>query len=321
MRVIITGGTGLIGRSLAQALATVGHEIIVLSRDPTQAARVVARDGLASVRAVGWDARTDEGWGKLVTRESAIVNLAGASPAHWRWTPSYRARILESRLGASQAVMRAIERYGPPTVLVQASASGYYGDRGQELLTEASRPGQGFRALVCQQWEAATSQAHTRRCVIRTGLVLDTHVGALPPLLRFAQLLGSRLGDGRQWLPWAHKADVASAIRLLLECPALDGAFNLSAPGAVTNRQFIHTAQRVLGRFPLFPLPAIALRVALGELSSVMLDSQRLVPQRLVEESFPFAYPELDQALHHLLAANEPPRWNPVKRAGVASAR
>src|SRR5215467_12015531 len=131
MRVIITGGAGLIGRSLVHALVPIGHEIIVLSRDPAQAARMFARDGLASARAVGWDARTDEGWGEFVTRESAIVNLAGASPAHWRWTPSYRARILESRLCASQAVMRAIERYGPPTVLVQASASGYYGDRGQ----------------------------------------------------------------------------------------------------------------------------------------------------------------------------------------------
>jgi uncharacterized protein len=313
MRVIITGGSGLIGRSLVLALAPIGHEIIVLSRDPVQAARIFGRDWLASVRVVGWDACTDEGWGELVTRESAIVNLAGASPAHWRWTPVYRARILESRLGASRAVMRAIARYGPPTVLVQASASGYYGDRGQEPLTEASRPGHGFRALVCQQWEAATAQVHTRRCVIRTGLVLDTHAGALPPLLRFAQLLGSRLGDGRQWLPWAHKEDVASAIRFLLERPALDGPFNLCAPQAVTNRQFIHTAQGILGRLASFPLPAIALRVALGELSSVMLDSQRLVPQRLVEEGFLFAYPELDQALRHLLAADEPSRWKPVK--------
>jgi uncharacterized protein (TIGR01777 family) len=303
MRVIITGGSGLIGRSLVQALAPIGHEIIVLSRDPAQTAQVFGRDGLASVRTVGWDARTDDGWGELVTRESAIVNLAGASPAHWRWTPSYRARILESRLGACRAVMRVIERYGPPTVLVQASASGYYGDRGQELLTEASRPGHGFRALVCEQWETATAQAHARRCVIRTGLVLDTHAGALPPLLRFAQLLGSRLGDGRQWVPWAHKEDVASAIRFLLERPALHGPFNLCAPQAVTNRQFIHTLQHILGRFPLFPLPAIALRAALGELSSVMLDSQRLVPQRLVQEGFPFAYPELVQALCHLLAA------------------
>jgi len=321
MRVIITGGAGLIGKSLVQALVPIGYEIIVLSRDPAQAARVFARDRPASVRAVGWDAHTDEGWGELVTRESAIVNLAGASPAHWRWISSYRARILESRLGAGRAVMRAIERYGPPAVLVQASASGYYGDRGQELLTEASLPGHGFRALVCQQWEAATAQVHTRRCVIRTGIVLDTHSGALPPLLRFARLLGSRLGDGWQWLPWAHKEDVASAIRFLLERPALDGPFNLCAPRAVTNRRFIRTAQRILGGFPLFPLPAIALRVALGEMSSVMLDSQRLVPQRLVEAGFPFAYPEVHQALHHLLATNEPSCWNPVKRVGVAPVR
>lgn len=301
MRVIITGGTGLIGRSLIELLAHDDYEIVVLSRHPTLAAQMFHQQGLTNIQIVGWDAQTSQGWGELISKESAIVNLAGASPAHWRWTWAYRARILESRLHAGVAVMQAIERYGPPEVLVQASAAGYYGDRGQELLTEASIFGQGFRAKVCQEWEASTAHAQTRRCIVRTGLVLDIHEGAFPPLLYFAQLLGSQLGNGQQWIPWIHKEDVAKAIQFLLEQRMLSGPFNLCAPNAVTNRDFLRMVQHVLKRFPVFPLPAFALRLLLGELSTVVLDSQHLLPERLTEANFLFDYPRLDQALHHLL--------------------
>lgn len=305
MRVIISGGTGLIGRSLAQLLALQGYEIIVLSRHPELATRMFYQQGLRSVQIVEWDAQTALGWGKLITSESAIINLAGATPAHWRWTQAYRTHILESRLRAGQAVMQAIERYGPPEVLVQASAAGYYGDRGQELLTETSPPGQGFRARVCQKWEASTAHVQTRHCILRTGLVLDRHEGAFPPLLRFAHLLGSRLGDGQQWVPWIHKADVARAIQFLLEHRMLSGPFNLCAPQAVMNREFLRTVQRILKRPSVFPLPAFALKVLLGELSTVVLDSQHLLPQRLVEAHFRFEYPQLDQALRYLLQRME----------------
>ncbi len=301
MRVIITGGTGLIGRSLAQLLAPQGYEVIVLSRRPALADQMFHQRGLTRIQTIGWDARSALGWGELITSESAIVNLAGATPAHWRWTRSYRMHILESRLHAGKAVMQAIERYGPPKVLVQASASGYYGDRGQELLTEASLPGQGFRTMVCQKWEASTAYAQTRRCLVRTGLVLDTHEGAFPPLLRFAQLLGSQLGDGQQWVPWIHKVDVARAIQFLLKHQTLSGPFNLCAPEAVTNRELLRIVRHVLKRFPVFPLPAVALRVLLGELSTVVLDSQHLLPQRLTEANFRFEYSQLEQALQDLL--------------------
>jgi uncharacterized protein (TIGR01777 family) len=301
MRVIIAGGTGLIGRPLAAALARRGHEVVVLSRDPALAARTFARRGLASIRTAGWDGQTAQGWGEMIVRESAIVNLAGASPAHWRWTNAYRARILESRLHAGEAVMQAIERYGPPDVLVQASASGYYGDRGQIVLTEASPPGRGFRAEVCQAWEASTARAATRRCILRTGIVLDTSAGAFPPLLRFARLLGSQLGNGQQWLPWVHNADVTNAIQFLLEHRALSGPFNLCAPMPATHQEFMQVMRRELRRPAIFTLPAWALRVALGELSRVVLDSQRMTPQRLMEAGFRFDYPQLDGALRHLL--------------------
>jgi uncharacterized protein (TIGR01777 family) len=301
MRVIIPGGTGLIGRSLVALLSHDGYEVVVVSRHPTLAAQRFHQQGLTNVHIVGWDARSAQGWGELITNESAIVNLAGATPAHWRWTRSYRARILESRLRAGEAVMQAMERYGPPEVLVQASASGYYGDRGQELLTEASLPGQGFRAKVCQEWEASTAHAQTRRCIVRTGLVLDPNAGAFPPLLHFAQLLGSQVGNGQQWIPWIHKADVAKAIQFLLEQRMLSGPFNLCAPQAATNQDFLRMVRHVLKRFPVFPLPAFVLRVLLGELATVVLDSQHLLPERLTEVNFQFEYPRLDQALYHLL--------------------
>jgi uncharacterized protein (TIGR01777 family) len=301
MRVIILGGTGLIGRALVELLAHHEYEIVVVSRNPAFAAQRFLQQGQTAVHVVGWDARSAQGWGELISKESALVNLAGATPAHWRWTPAYQARILESRLHAGQAVMQAIERYGVPNVLVQASASGYYGDRGEELLTEASLSGQGFRAKVCQEWETSTAHAQTRCCIVRTGLVLDIHEGAFPPLLHFAQLLGSQVGNGRQWMPWIHKADVARAIQFLLEQPMLSGPFNLCAPQAVTNRDFLRMVRHALKRFPVFPLPAFALRVLLGELATVMLDSQHLFPERLTMANFQFEYPHLDRALSHLL--------------------
>lgn len=301
MRVIISGGTGLIGRSLAHLLVTQGYEVIVLSRYPQQAAHLFARQGLPQIQTVGWDATTAQGWGELLTGECAMVNLAGASPAHWHWTQAYKARILESRLRAGAAIMQAIDHYGPPAVLVQASASGYYGDCGQELLTEASASGQGFRAQVCELWEASTAHAQTRRCIVRTGLVLDVHEGAFPPLLQFARLFGSQLGNGQQWIPWIHKKDVARAIQFLLEQPTLSGPFNLCAPETATNADFLRAVRRILKRFSVFPIPAVALRVLLGELATVVLDSQHLVPQRLMDAHFRFAYPRLEQALQHLL--------------------
>ncbi len=301
MRVIITGGTGLIGKALIGVLAERGHEVVVLSRDPAQAQQQLRGSGLRGVRMVGWDAQTAQGWGSLISRESAVVNLAGASPAHWHWTKAYRQRILESRLRAGQALMQAVEQYRAPGVLVQASAAGYYGDCGQEFLTEESAPGQGFRAEVCQVWEASTLHIKTRHCILRTGFVFDSHAGIFPSFLLFARMSGKRLGSGRQWMPWMHISDVASAITFLLEQPTLSGPFNLCAPELITNRDFLGQVGQVLKRPGLLPIPALALKATLGELSTVVLDSQRLLPQRLTDADFSFGYPRLDLALQQLL--------------------
>lgn len=301
MRVIITGGTGLIGSALIALLRQRQFEIVVLSRDPAAALRQFAHAGWTDVQVFGWNARTAKPWGRMITTDCAIVNLAGASPAHWRWTNAYQADILASRLHAGEAIVQAIARYGSPAVLVQASASGYYGDRGDEVLTEASAPGQGFRAEVCQQWEASTAQVQTRRCVVRTGIVLDNHAGAFPVYRRFARMMGSQLGTGHQWMPWIHRDDVAKALLFLIEQPLLVGPFNVCAPEPVSQSDFTHAAQRILRRPALFPMSALALRAALGEMARVVLDSQRIAPQSLLASGFTFTFPHLEQALQFVL--------------------
>ena len=300
MRVIITGGTGLIGRALVEQLTAQAYEVIVLSRDSARAARQFQRQ--PCVRAVGWDGCSGEGWGRLITADSAIVNLAGTNPAHWRWTTRYKARIRESRLHAVAAVLDAIARYGPPEALAQASASGYYGDRDDETLTESSPPGEGFRAKVCQEVEEAVAAAPTRRIILRPGIILARDAGAFPSLRLFARMMGRQMGDGRQWIPWVHLQDVARAIAFLIERKTLAGPFNVSAPVPTTNREFLQAARHILGRPGVFTLSAPLLRAALGEEASVVLDSQRMLPQRLLASGFTFDYPDLDQALRRLLS-------------------
>lgn len=300
MRVIITGGTGLIGGALCAALLRHGLEVIILSRTP--APHQTPPDARVALRRVVWDGRSAAGWGALITRDTAIVNLAGANPAHWRWTPDYRRLILQSRLDAGSAVTEACRLHGPPARLIQASASGFYGDRGEEILTETSAAGHGFRATVCQQWEASTASLAVSRCVIRTGIVLAFAAGAYPPLRRFAQLLGRRIGSGKQWLPWVHLTDVAGAICWLLEHHEIVGPVNVCAPASVSNGEFIDAVGHMLGRPGIVPLPAPLLRLALGEMSSAVLDSERMLPTRLLAADFAFAHPHLTSALADLHA-------------------
>lgn len=301
MRVIIAGGTGLIGRALAADLAADGRDVIVLSRSPERATGLPA-----GVRAERWDGRTAQGWGHLADGADAIVNLAGENLAAGRWTPERRARIRESRLRAGAAVVEAIRDVAAkPRVLIQASAVGYYGPRGDEELTEDAAPGDDFLARLCLEWEASTAAVTgfgVRRATIRTGIVLSPQGGALPRLvLPFRFFAGGRLGSGRQWYPWIHLADEVAAIRFLIDTEAASGPANLTAPHPVTNATMSAAIGRVLGRPALLPVPSAALRLTLGDMATAVLDGQRAVPARLLALGYRFQFPDVEKALRDLL--------------------
>jgi len=307
MRVLITGGTGLIGRALSEDLVSQGHEVIVLSRSPERASGFP--DG---VHVVGWDARTAEGWGHLADGAGAIVDLAGASIAGEgffpsRWTEEQRRVIRESRLNSSRAVVEAVEQAErKPGVLVQASGVGYYGYRGDELLTEEAAPGDDWAArFTAEEWEpssAPVEEMGVRRVIARTGVVLSVEEGALPRLLLpFRLFVGGPMGSGKQWYSWISLQDEARALRFLIETEEARGAFNLTAPNPVTNGELAKLIGKVMGRPSIIPVPGFALRVAFGEVAEVVLQGQRAIPQRLLDLGFEFDFPTAEASLQDML--------------------
>ena len=308
MRVIITGGTGLIGRALCADLAADGHEVIVLSRAPGRS------QGLpAGVRTEGCDGRTANGWAGLADGADAIVNLAGANISGdglfpKRWTDERKRLIRDSRVDAGRAVVDAVRQAShKPRVVIQASGITVYGPRGDDPIAEDGSVGQDFLAsFAAQEWEPSTAPVEAmgvRRAVIRSSPVLSSAGGALRPmLLQFRLFVGGPIGNGKQWMSWIHIKDEARAIRFLIENPLASGPFNLTAPQPVTNAQFARTLGRVMGRPSWLPLPGFAMRAAFGEVADLLLTGQRGVPRRLVDLGFQFHFPELEGALRDVLA-------------------
>ncbi|MEO8085152.1 MAG: TIGR01777 family oxidoreductase [Ardenticatenales bacterium] len=300
-RIIVTGGSGLIGGPLVRHFAQRGHDVVVLSRTP---ARVT---GLPpGARAVAWDGRTAAGWGDLADGAACIVNLAGETLAK-RWTAAHKVRILESRVEAGAAVVAAVQAASvKPAAVVQASAVGFYGSCGDELVTEdsPSHPGE-FLSDVVVAWEAATAPVEAmgvRRAVARTGLVLAREGGALPSIaLPFRFFVGGPTGSGRQYYPWIHMDDEIAALARLVTDPAAHGAYNLTAPTPVTNRAFATALGRAMHRPSLMPAPGFALRLVLGEMAAVVLEGQRAVPARLLALGFEHRWRELGEALRDLV--------------------
>ena len=302
MRVIITGGTGLIGGYLTSSLLHDGHDVIVLSRNPDQAG-----DLPAGARAERWDGRTALGWGELADGADAIVNLAGENIAGGLWTAARKRRLRDSRLDSGKAMVQAVrEVSNKPRVLIQASGIGYYGFRGDEEVTEEDAAGDDFLALLAVEWEAITEPVEAlgvRRAVIRSGGVLTTKGGALPPmLLPFKLFAGGPVGSGRQWFPWIHMVDEIRAIRFLIDNETANGPLNLVAPNPLTNADFGRVIAQVMGRPFYMPAPSFALRIGLGQLSSILLEGQRAAPKRLTELGFTFRFPSAEQALEDLLS-------------------
>ena len=298
MKVVLTGSSGLVGSALIPVLTSGGHEVVRLVRSQP-------RPEASEVR---WDPETGEIDPAALEGVDAAVHLAGESIAAGRWTTSRKARILESRVKGTRLLVETLAGLGQrPKVLVSASAVGYYGDRGEERLTEESGSGSAFfLANVCRQWETATEPAAAagiRVVNLRFGIILSGGGGALPRLLTPFRLgVGGRLGSGKQFMSWIAIDDVVGAIVHVLKTEALRGAVNAVAPQAVTNREFTKALGRVLGRPTLFPLPACAARLAFGEMADeLLLASQRVEPAKLLASGYQFRFPEIEGALRHLL--------------------
>ena len=305
MRVIITGGSGLIGRALTADLTSAGHEVIILSRTPQD-----VEDLPHNTRAIGWDTHTASGWVDQVHEDTAIVNLAGPNLAGEgffpsRWTAERKQKLRQSRVQAGQAVVDAVRRANEkPRVVIQASGIGYYGVHADEIIDEHHPPGDDFLAQLCRDWEnstAAVEEYHVRHAIIRSGLVLSTQNGSLPRvILPYKLFVGGPFGDGKQWWSWIHLEDEVRAIRFLIDNTAARGPFNLTSPNPLTNDDFGRALARVIGRPHLIPVPSFAMRAAFGEVSMVVLEGQRVIPRRLQELGFEFEFTDLDTALRDL---------------------
>jgi uncharacterized protein len=300
MRIIIPGGSGLIGQVLIPALEAEGHEIWVLSRHPSTA-RLPGK-----ARAAAWDGKTAQGWDHLVEGAGAVINLAGENIGSAPWTGDRLRRIRSSRMDAGQAVVEAVSKaQNRPQIIIQQSAIGCYGASLTASFDESAPFGQDILSGICQDWENSTQPVEklgVRRVVIRTGLFLIGNGGVLTRLmLPFQLFAGGPLGSGKQWYSWIHQLDWIRAVIFLLGSENAQGVFNLTSPQPVTNAEFGRTLAWIMRRPYLFPAPSFALRLALGKMSTMVLDGQRVLPVRLQEAGFQFQFPKLHDALENLL--------------------
>jgi len=290
MKIAITGSTGLVGTALVPLLTKGGHDVVGLAR-PAQ-----------------WDPEKGTIHSAVLNGADAIIHLAGENIAAGRWTASRKAGIRDSRVKGTRLIAETVARIEkPPQVIVSASAIGYYGDRGREVLREDSPPGNGFLPDVCRQWEAATDAA-TRRGIrvvhLRTGVVLSERGGALPKmLLPFRLGIGGRVGSGNQYWSWISLDDLCSAVVHCIQASSLHGPVNIVSPSPVTNLEFTKTLGRVLHRPTIFPMPAFAARLAFGEMANaLLLASARVEPAKLLASRFVFRHKDLPTTLDYLLA-------------------
>jgi uncharacterized protein (TIGR01777 family) len=300
MKILIAGGSGFLGSALTAQLIDTGHDVVVLTR----------RDAAARTRphltVATWTPDGHAGpWAIALAGAGAVINLAGESIAARRWSAEQKERLRQSRLLATRsltAAMRAMQN--PPPVFVSASAVGYYGNRGEDTITEASAPGGDFLASLCREWEAAAAEAAVARvAVVRTGIVLDSREGALAKmLLPFRLFAGGPLGSGRQYMPWIHREDWTRLMAWIVENDGARGAFNATAPAPVTNAEFSKALGRALHRPSFMPAPVFALRLALGEMAdALLLSGQRALPVRATDLGFSFKFNNVDEALADVL--------------------
>jgi len=317
MKIVIAGGSGFLGRPLAEMYAEEGHDVRVLTRSlPDGESRHDPGTGMPGVTRVGWApaatppaARAADGgaaltgWAATLEDADAVVNLAGESLAAKRWTPQRKALLRDSRIVPTRAIVRAIAATTrPPRVLISPSGVGYYGAAGREPKNEDSPAGSDFIAQLCVDWEAAARPAEasgTRVVLLRTGVVLERSGGALSQMIPFFKyFVGGPVGTGRQYMSWIHRLDYVEMVRWIVETPAVEGPLNATAPHPVTNREFVRALGRGLGRPSIIPAPAFALKIMFGELATpLLLTGQRVLPAKAQAHGYHFRYPEIDIAM------------------------
>ena len=301
MRVLVTGATGFIGRALCADLAGRGDQIVAVSRHPARAARRLP----ATAHLVGWDLRRGPLPAEAIGGVEAVVNLAGEPLIGSPLTPRRKRIIVESRVRLTENLLAGFSPTTAPRVLVSGSGVNYYGDHGDAILDETAPGGADFLARLCRDWEAAAVRAESagvRVIRLRTGLVLGREGGALPRLLLPFQLgLGGPVGSGDQWWAWIHRADLVGLILHALHREAVRGPLNGTAPEPVRSRDFVRRLGRAVHRPTLLPVPALAVRLALGDVAAMLLNSQRVVPERALATGYQFRFPTLAAALNDLI--------------------
>ncbi len=303
MRILVSGSTGFLGTAAIEALEREGHAIARLVRPGTSRGKAAGGAG----QTVAWDPVAGTFDAAAAEGADALVHLAGASIAGGRWNASRKNLLRTSRVEATRHLMGALGKLQrPPRVIVGASAIGYYGSRGDETLTEASAPGNDFLAAVCQEWERETARGAefgARVTSLRFGIILAAHSGALPKMLTPFKLgVGGRLGTGRQWMSWVTLEETVRVVQFVLENASLSGPVNVVAPNPVRNSEFTRVLAKTLRRPALFPAPAFALRLALGEMADgLLLSSQKVIPANLSNAGYQFQQPELANAMGKVL--------------------
>lgn len=303
MHVVVTGGTGFIGRPLCLSLCAEGHTVTLLTRRPAEAQRLFG----SAVTAVEWNGREAAGlWEQSLERADAVINLAGEPIADARWSASRKRLLVDSRVCGTQRLVEAMfRRSSRPHILISASGVGYYGASDDRVLDEGAPRGDGFLSDLCLEWEAAALEAAvfgTRVVTLRTGMVLEQDGGALPKmLLPFRLFAGGPIMPGTQWMSWIHRRDHVGLILWALATTSVSGPVNAVAPGAVTMRTFCDVLGQVLRRPSWLPVPGIALAAALGELGTLMTTGQRVSPVKALAGGYQFQYPLLEPALRAIL--------------------
>ena len=305
MKFAITGATGFVGSRLVERLQAAGNQVLVLTRNPTAAQKVFPKSAFPNLEITAYTPTESGPWQQAIALCDGVVNLAGEPIAEGRWTPERKQEILKSRQLGTQKIVEAIAMANPkPSVLVNASAIGYYGTSETATFDETSPAGADFLAQVCQAWEAESQKVTatgTRLVILRLGIVLGKGGAIAKMTTPFKLFAGGPIGTGRQWFSWIHREDLVNLILLALTRPDIEGVLNATAPNPVRMTQFSQIMGQVLKRPSWLPVPGFALEALLGDGAMVVLEGQQVLPKRALAYSFDYQYPTVKQALETIL--------------------